>query len=119
MSTFVFLPDDGEEKGAGAVHDCYVGESPIAIVLNQRFDYELEERVVRDGAHGVVGDASGVGATYPGGVGKEGIETSVAALGNKLMINKNSLPFGNWGESMRPGKARRLTSSRSMYIPPK
>ena len=33
-----------------------------------------------DGAHGVVGDASGVGAADPGGVGEEGVEAAVAAL---------------------------------------
>ena len=28
----VFLPDDGEEERAGAVHDGYVGEVPVAVV---------------------------------------------------------------------------------------
>ena len=28
----VFLPDYGEEKGPGAVHDGYVGEFPVAVV---------------------------------------------------------------------------------------
>ena len=31
-AAFVFLPDDGEEERAGAVHDCYVGEFPIAVI---------------------------------------------------------------------------------------
>ena len=31
-AAFVFLPDDGEEERAGAVHDCYVGEFPVAVV---------------------------------------------------------------------------------------
>ena len=35
---------------------------------------------MRDGAHGVVGDAGGVGAADPGGVGEEGVEAPVAAL---------------------------------------
>lgn len=34
-----------------------------------------------DGAHGVVGYAGGVGAADPGGVGEEGVEAPVAALG--------------------------------------
>lgn len=50
----VFLPDYTQEKRTGAVHDCYVGKLPIAIIGDQRFDYEGEEGVVRDTAHGVI-----------------------------------------------------------------
>lgn len=35
---------------------------------------------MRDGAHGVVGDAGWVGAAYPGGVGEERVEAAVAAI---------------------------------------
>ena len=40
--------------------------------------------MVGNGAHGVVGDAGGVGAADPGGVGEEGIEAAVAALGIRV-----------------------------------
>lgn len=33
-----------------------------------------------DGAHGVVGDASGCGAAHPGRIGQERVEPAVAAL---------------------------------------
>jgi len=31
-AALVFLPDDGEEEGAGTVHDGYVGEFPVAVI---------------------------------------------------------------------------------------
>lgn len=36
--------------------------------------------MVRDRAHGVIGDAGGCGATHPGWVGEEGRERTVAAV---------------------------------------
>ena len=79
-AALVFLPDDTEEKRPGTIHDCYVGELPIAVVWNQRFDDEGEEGVVGDGAHGIVGDASWVGAANPGWVGEKRVEAAVATL---------------------------------------
>lgn len=82
----VFLPDDGEEEWARAVHDGDVGKLPVAVVGDQGFDYGGEEGVVRGRAHGVVGDAGGVGAADPGGVGEEGVEAAIAALGGWLVV---------------------------------
>lgn len=31
-SALVFLPDDGEKEGAGRIHDCNVGQLPVAVV---------------------------------------------------------------------------------------
>lgn len=69
-TAFVFLPDDAEEEGAGAVHDGDVRELPVAVVGDQGFHYELEEWVVGDGTHGVVGYSGGVGTADPGWVGE-------------------------------------------------
>ena len=68
-----------------------------------------------DGAHGVVGDAGRVRAADPGGVGEEGVEPAVAALEIRV-----SLTFrGTMLERREGAWEMRLTSSRSMYIPPK
>ena len=77
----VFLPQHGQEQRARAVHDGDVGQAPVAVVALQVGQHELEEGVVRRGAHGVVGDSGGVGAVQPAGVGEEGVEAAVAALG--------------------------------------
>ena len=79
-AALIFLPDDTEEKRTGTIHDCYVGELPIAVVWNQRFDDEGEEGVVGDGAHGIVGDTGWVGAANPGWVGEKRVEAAVATL---------------------------------------
>ena len=81
------MPDDAEKERAGTVHDCYVGKFPIAIVRNQRLDDEGEERVVRDGAHSIVGDAGGVGAANPSWVGEERVEAAVAPLKQKWKVS--------------------------------
>ena len=36
--------------------------------------------MVGDGAHGIVGDAGGVGAADPGWVGEKGVEAAVTTL---------------------------------------
>lgn len=36
--------------------------------------------MLRDGPHGIVGDAGGGGAANPGGKGQEGVQSTVAAL---------------------------------------
>ncbi len=83
-AAFVFLPDHAEEERAGTVHDGNVRELPIAVVGDQGLHYELEERVVRNAAHNVVGDAGGMGAAHPCWIGQKGIETTVAALESEL-----------------------------------
>ena len=85
-AAFIFLPDDAEKEWPGTVHDCYVGESPVAVVGNQRLDYEGEEGVVGNGAHGVVGDAGGISAADPGWVGEERVEAAVTALRGKRIL---------------------------------
>ena len=79
-TALILLPDDTEEERTGTVHDCNVGEFPIAVVWNQRFDDEGEEGVVGDGAHGIIRDTGGVGAANPGWVGEKRVETAVATL---------------------------------------
>lgn len=74
------MPDDAEKERTGTVHDCNVREFPISVVGNQRLDYEGEKGVVGNGAHGVVRDAGGVGAAYPGRVGEKRVEAAVATL---------------------------------------
>lgn len=80
MAPLVFLPDDAEEERACGAHDCDVRERPVAVVAPEAFDDEEEERVSRDRAHGVVGNARRFGAAHPGWVGEEGVEAAVAAV---------------------------------------
>ena len=68
--------------------------------------------MVGDGAHGIVGDAGGIGAADPGRVGEKRVEATVTALWNKR-CQVESLE-GSWAGVRQRG----LTSSRSMYIPP-
>ena len=77
----VLFPQHGEEERAGAVHHRDVGQAPVPVVALQVGEHELEEGVVRGGAHGVVGDSGRVGQVQPGGVGEEGVEAAVASLG--------------------------------------
>ena len=79
-AAFIFLPDDAEKERAGTVHDCDVGELPVAIVGDQRLDHEGEEWVMRDGAHCIIGDAGGIGAADPGRVGEKRVEAAVTTL---------------------------------------
>lgn len=76
----VLLPDDGQEEGAGAVHDGDVGHAPVAAVGLEGLDDAQEEGVLGDGAHGVVADARGDGEAQPGGVAQERVKTAVAAI---------------------------------------
>ena len=77
----VFFPDDGEEEWAGAVHDGDVGELPVLVVGGEGFDDTEEEWMLRDGAHGVVGDTRGDGTVDPCRVREEWVQAAVAALG--------------------------------------
>ena len=79
-AAFILLPYHAEEKGPGGAHDGDVGEGPVAVVGDEGFDDEEEEGVALCGAHCVVGDAGGVCAADPGGVGEEGVEAAVATL---------------------------------------
>lgn len=76
----VFFPNNGEEEGPGAVHDGYVREAPVVVVGLEGLEDAQEEGVLGSGAHGVVGYSGGDGTVQPGGVGEQGIETSVTAL---------------------------------------
>ena len=61
----ILFPDHREEKGPGAVHDGYIGKSPVAVVFTERFDNKKEERVAGYSAHGIVRDPCGSSLTYP------------------------------------------------------
>lgn len=69
----VFLPDHRQEQWTRGIHDRDVGEEPVAVVLLQQLDHTKEEGVLRDGAHGIVGDTGWHCAANPGGVGEERI----------------------------------------------
>lgn len=64
----VLLPDYTEEHRPSAIHDCDVRKRPPAIVGLEIIDYAQEKWVLRDRAHGIVGDTSGCGFSQPGGV---------------------------------------------------
>lgn len=64
----VFLPDDAEKQGTGAVHDGDVGELPVFVVGLQRLNHQEEKGMGGDGTHGVVGDARGSSAAHPRGI---------------------------------------------------
>lgn len=76
----VLLPDHGEKERTRAVHDRDVRHPPVAVVGLQRLDHAEEERVLRDGAHGIVADASGDREPDPRRVAEEGVESTVAAV---------------------------------------
>ena len=76
----VLLPDDAEEQGTGRVHDGDVWKEPLSVVALQRVDHPQEEWVLRNGSHDIVRYAGGHGPSKPGGVGKQGVKTSVTAL---------------------------------------
>ncbi|KAH9872774.1 hypothetical protein J1614_005168 [Plenodomus biglobosus] len=76
----VVAPDDAEEERAGRGHDGDVWEWPAAVVVGQRVDGLEEEGVAGNGAHGIVGDASGQGSTDPGWVGEERVKAAVASI---------------------------------------
>lgn len=73
-------PHYTEEERTRATHDCNVGQDPVAIVVPELFNNAHEERVVRYGAHCIVGDASGHGLAHPGRVREQRIELTVAAV---------------------------------------
>ena len=88
---YILFPHDGEEQGAGRRHDGDVGQEPGTVVgLEGGGDVE-EEGMVRDAAHGVVGDAGGDGAPRPGGVGEEGVEAALASLERRRRLGHERL----------------------------
>ena len=76
----VFLPYNGQEEGPGRIHHGNVWEFPVPIVRYQGLDDQSEERVVRDAAHSIIGDACGLCSAHPRGIGKKRIETAIATL---------------------------------------
>lgn len=103
----VLFPDDRQEQRSGRVHDRDVWEEPVTIVLLQHFDGTEEEWVLRYGTHSVIGDTGRCSAAYPGRISQERIQATVAALIDGV---RNETPWSLGGI---------LTSSRSMYVPPK
>lgn len=76
----VFDPEDREEERAGAVHNGDVWHAPVSVVCLERFDDAEEERMLRDGTHGIVTDSGWNSSAQPGGIAEEGIETSFTAV---------------------------------------
>ena len=76
----VVAPDDAKVQRTGGGHDGDVGEGPAAVVVRQAVNGVKEELVARHRAHGIVGNARGVGLANPGGVGEERVEAAVASL---------------------------------------
>ena len=64
----VCLPVYRKEKRTGRVHDSDVWKKVLLVVRLQRLDHMKEEGMLRDGAHGVVGNTGGCGASDPGTV---------------------------------------------------
>lgn len=117
----VFLPDDRQKQRPGRIHDRDVREQPAAVILLQQLDHTEKERVLGNGAHGIIGNSSGDGAAHPGGVGEQGVQATVAALGktvrnplfryypriysrrpSRCMYHHNA-PARNTGSSLRAG----------------
>lgn len=86
-----FFPYHREEEWAGGVHYCYVWHAPFTIIALKDVDCFLEEGVVGDGTHCVVGNSGGYGAAHPGRVGEERVETSVTAV---VEVNIDSAVVG-------------------------
>ena len=82
----VLLPDDRQKQRPGRVHDRDVREQPVAVILLQQLDHTKEERVLGNGAHGIVGNSGGNGAAHPGGISEQGVQTTVAALVPRLEL---------------------------------
>lgn len=93
----VFFPDDAEKQRAGAVHDGDIWELPVFVVGLQGLNHQEEEGVGGDGAHGVIGDTRGRRATHPSGIGKEGVEPTLATL-SKNQLGPRGVGYGEGGE---------------------
>lgn len=76
----VLLPDDRQEQRTRRIHDRDVGQHPLAIIFLQQLDHAEEERMLRHGAHCVVGDTRGHGTANPCWVCEERVQTAVATL---------------------------------------
>lgn len=79
-AAYIFLPDDGQKQRTRGIHDRDIGQDPASIVRLQRFDRAEEERMVRDGSHGIIGDARRDCATNPCRIAQERIQSAAAAL---------------------------------------
>jgi len=73
-------PHDAEEEWTRAAHDSDVGQNPVAIVIPELFNHAHEERVVRHGAHGIIGNSGGHCLAHPGRVREQRFELAVAAI---------------------------------------
>lgn len=80
LGLHVLLPDDRQEEWPSRVHDGDVGKQPAAVVLLEKLDCAQEERMLRHGAHRVVGYTGGNRTAHPRGIGEERVQATVAAL---------------------------------------
>jgi hypothetical protein len=71
----------------------------------QQLDHTQEEWMLRHGAHCIVGDTSWHGATNPGGVCEERVQTAVAAL-ECVRIGSIETAKSRYGNVHRPGRYR-------------
>lgn len=70
LNSQILFPDHAQEERAGAVHHGDVWHEPIPVVASEGIDHGVEEWVLGDRTHCVVGDACGNGASHPGWVGE-------------------------------------------------
>ena len=86
----------------------------MAIILLQKFDHAQEERVLGDGAHGVVGNTCWRSTAHPRGVSEEGIQAAIAALVLLVLIWIRYLKWSMY--SRRLGRCRFLRSELARNI---
>lgn len=73
-------PQHAEEQRASAAHDSDVWQDPVAVVVLDLVDNILEERVMGNGTHGIVGDSSGHSLAHPGRIREQRLKLTVAAI---------------------------------------
>jgi len=73
-------PHHAEEERTRAAHDGDVGQDPVAVVVLELLNNTHEERVVRHGAHCVVGDTGRHCLAHPGRVREQRFKFAVAAI---------------------------------------
>lgn len=96
----VFLPDHRQKQRTRRVHDSDVRKQPVVVIGLQKLHGSEEEGMLWDRSHGVVRDARRHGATHPRGIGKEGIQTAVAAI---VQVNIRAAEVGEHEVADRVG----------------
>ena len=61
----VFFPNHRQEQRSSRIHHCNVRQDPMPVVCLQRVHDLQEEGMLRNRAHGVVGDSSGFRSADP------------------------------------------------------